>query len=628
MTVTPTRVSRKLEATARAFQQLADHTIKKDPVRALVELITNSDDSYKKLERLGIEQKGQIIIRFMRVRGAAQLRVTDFAQGMSSELMDKAVGMYGAETHGFNAGQGGRSFFGRGLKEAILGMGYGFVKSIENNLYHDSMLSVEKYEREIPKEANQIYKDELSIQLRGTQITLVIDRPSIKIPHFESLKRSLEFHYALRDILSSQKREIILRECGKNEQVEKEVKLSYVTPKGTAVINKKGSLIEFENAEIELVIAKSEEDLTGREDGYLRQNGVLIASSGAIHDINLFKFEGDELATNLFGRVTCDHIDTLLRMDEPVIADSRDGMDWSHPLNKAVRKFVEDELELYISEERKKSQTQEKNIESESTKKRFKKAIEKINSIANTELSNIDYSEGQGNQPGTMLPPNGFDFIPNYYHVLVGKKSTLTLKISSDLLEENKLPIKISTDSPYLEALNDEIRIDGEDLDQSVISVHTYVEGKQIGEEAKVMAIMGNLKAEARVHIIAQEKKDKRKRRKKKHRGIFRDIKYSSTADPNQRVRYDRNTGLIVIATTAPSVKLYLGPNGEGQDQSESRVMTAELVTQAVCRELAKLRVQSGEEPILGEPEEALNAVYTKLISKYSHMLHLILGPK
>lgn len=628
MTVAPTRVSRKLEATARAFQQLADQTIKKDPVRALVELITNSDDSYKKLERLGIEQKGQIIIRFMRFRGVAQLRVTDFAQGMSSELMDKAVGMYGAETHGFNAGEGGRSFFGRGLKEAILGMGYGFVKSIENNLYHDSMLSVEKYEREIPKEANQIYKDDLGIQSRGTEITLVIDRPSIKIPQFETLKRSLEFHYALRDILSSQKREIILKECGKNEQVEKEVRLSYVTPKGITVINKKGSLTEFENAEIELIVAKSEEDLTGREDVYLRQNGVLVASSGAIHDISLFKFEGDELATNLFGRVTCDHIDTLLRMDEPIVADSRDGMDWSHPLNKAIRKFVEDELELYISEERKRSQTQEKNIESESTKKRFKKAIEKINSIANTELSNIDYNEGQGNQPGTMLPPNGFDFVPNYYHVLVGKKSTLTLKISSDLLEENKSPIKISTDSPYLEALNDEVNMDDEDLDQSVISVHTYVEGKQIGEEAKVIAIMGNLKAEARVHIIAQEKKDKRKRRKKKHRGIFRDIKYSSTADPNQRVRYVRNTGLIVIATTAPSVKLYLGPNGEGQDQSESRVMTAELVTQAVCRELAKLRVQSGEEPILGEPEEALNAVYTKLISKYSHILHSILGPK
>ena len=35
-----------------------------------------------------------------------------------AELMDQAVGMYGSETHRFEGGQGGRSFFGRGLKEA------------------------------------------------------------------------------------------------------------------------------------------------------------------------------------------------------------------------------------------------------------------------------------------------------------------------------------------------------------------------------------------------------------------------------------------------------------------------------------------------------------------------------
>lgn len=128
-------VSRRLLATSRAFQQLADQTIKKDPVRALVELITNSDDSYKKLEKLGIENDGSITIKFKRARGSATLKITDHAIGMSSELMDEAVGMYGSETHGFEEGQGGRSFFGRGLKEAILSMGGGFVMSIQNNFW-------------------------------------------------------------------------------------------------------------------------------------------------------------------------------------------------------------------------------------------------------------------------------------------------------------------------------------------------------------------------------------------------------------------------------------------------------------------------------------------------------------
>ncbi len=620
-------VSRKLEASDRAFQQLADQTIKKDPIRALVELITNCDDSYKKLEKYGIESDGKIIIKFSRSRRSGRFIVTDHAEGMSSEKMDDAVGVYGAETHGFEAGEGGRSFFGRGLKEAILSMGQGFVRSINNNFYHESILNINKYEREVPKEATQFYKEELEIPSHGTQIIILADRTGIVIPQFETLKRALELHYALRDIMSSPKRDIILIELkqvdlGKEEEKNK-IKLNYIPPKAERIIQERKTLEQFENTEACIEVYKSVERLSGREDAYLRQNGILICSKGAIHDISLFKFESEELAFNLYGRLTCDYIDNLLRQNETIVRDSRDGMDWSHPLNQTLRQFAEQVLEKYILEEKKKQENHEKTIGSEEIKKKFHKAVEKLNSIADAELKDISKS-GIGQKEGGMLPQNGFDFIPNYYHILVGERSTLTLKINKNFYKEKRDVIKVSSDDPNIHVITNELQIDP-NVEDSVITIHAYVEGKQIGTEGRISAILESMKAEAIVHVVAQKKKGS-KRRRKQHRGMFREIIYSPLADPNQRVRFDRDTGTIIIATLAPSVKLYLGLNGENIENPKTQVMTAELITQAVCRELARLRIQSGQEPTLGEPEEALNVVYNRLISKYAHIIHSLIA--
>jgi hypothetical protein len=160
--------------------------------------------------------------------------------------------------------------------------------------------------------------------------------------------------------------------------LKNEVKLTYIPPKAELIISKSLPLAEYNNVEVKLEVFKASEPLSGRDDGYTRQNGIIICSNGAIHDIGLFKFEGEELASNLFGRLTCNEIDVLLRKDEQILNDNRDGLDWSHPLNKAIRKFIEQELETFILLEKKKNQDSDKRIETESTKKRFRRAIEKI----------------------------------------------------------------------------------------------------------------------------------------------------------------------------------------------------------------------------------------------------------
>jgi hypothetical protein len=174
--------------------------------------------------------------------------------------------------------------------------------------------------------------------------------------------------------------------------------------------------------------------------------------------------------------------------------------------------------------------------------------------------------------------------------------------------------IKLVVENPNFVVINDNIEL-ANPYDDSVLTQRIDIVGKQIGDEARVIAKLEKLQSEAMVHVVARKDladNSKKKRKKQKHRGMFRDIKYSPTAEPKLRIRYDSLTGIFTIATLAPSVKFYLGPNGEGQEEPVARVMTAELIAQAFCREIAKIRIQKGKDVPLGEPEEALNVIYER----------------
>jgi hypothetical protein len=99
-----------------------------------VELITNCDDSYRRLEDEGIEASGKIEIVVTREKGGVCkfLVVKDYAEGMTRQELEKAV-RFGGETSGFEKGRTVRGLFGRGLKEAIISLGEGEVYTIQNN---------------------------------------------------------------------------------------------------------------------------------------------------------------------------------------------------------------------------------------------------------------------------------------------------------------------------------------------------------------------------------------------------------------------------------------------------------------------------------------------------------------
>src|SRR5512134_969990 len=118
------------------------------------------------------------------------IRVRDFAEGMDDIRMDVVVGTYGEATSGLKEDLHVRGMWGRGLKDAIFGLGYGYVNSIQGNtLYHSSLLlkeGVPTFSLEEPIPANDELRDEHGIpESNGTEIEIVVSREDVKMPQFE-----------------------------------------------------------------------------------------------------------------------------------------------------------------------------------------------------------------------------------------------------------------------------------------------------------------------------------------------------------------------------------------------------------------------------------------------------------
>jgi len=625
-------VKRKLYIEHRVAEQQARATIKNNPVLALVELVTNSDDSCKRLVNKGFKADGRIIIEFVRKRHGSIIRAIDYAEGFDEKKMDERVGGYGGDTSEFTEKEVGRGYWGRGLKEAMIAMGFGRVESIKDDYLNECTLEHLDYKRNYPVKITKKKRNELGIKENGTIVTLKAINEGIRIPQFETLKHSLEYFYSLRDIMSNGLREVVLIEKDSRNKIKRQEKLAYILPKGNMYSRKTVLLPEFSDAKIELEMYRATEALSGYEDeGPLRENGLLIRSKGAILDITLTrKFEGNDYASRIFGHVTCDYIDYLLRVKkEPIIRADRAGMDWTHSFSKALESSLIKEISIYVKDEEEKTKESERRIESEKTRKRYESSLPELNKIAKEELGKEEgEGEGEGEGYTQILPPNGFDFMPDYVQIVVDKESTLTLKALVPKVITSGSIANIYSDTTEIIVISNKVAFDEKDAnpDNGLVISHIRILGKQVGAEGIVTAEVSGHKAEILIKVVSRRKPIETQEQRKS--GLFKSFEFSPIADPHQRVKFERNSGKIIIATKAPSVEIYFGPNGEGQEEGHCQVMLSELVVEAVCREIARRKIEFGKEPFLGEASEAMNVVHNRLINKYAEKIHHLLVEK
>ena len=623
-------ISRKLQYADRVALQQADQAIRKDVLRALVEIITNSNDSYTRLEDMGKHVSGEIIIDVWRKRNNSVVRVRDFAEGMDDTRMDKVVGTYGEATSGLKEDLHVRGMWGRGLKDAIFGLGYGYVNSIQGDkLYRSSLLlkdGVPTFDLDEPIPVSDELRDKHGIPYgNGTEIEIVISRDDIKIPQFDNLRNYLQRHFELRTIMGSQSRLIILRNLAGKNKVRDEHVLSYKPPKGEKVLDEKFDIEGFPaSAHLQLLRSKIQLSTRGEEGDYA-DAGLLVISEGTVISLTMLKFENDPYASFFYGSIRCDYLHDLLKNDEPILTATRDGINWTLPFTKALKEAVEERIEPLVQVEREHAMQDEQMKLDKRLRKKLDKTLRELNVIASTELKNArGSSDGSNIEP----PPSGLGFVPERVYVQTGQMVTLNLRAYlSESLPDGGTVFVVS-DNPEVEVLTPKVQIKALKDNPGVGIAKVQVEGKQVGSEGTVTAYLSDQKAQALVQVRSR-KESPEDTQVKKHHGLFSDIRFDDRMDPRQRVYLDRVNSDIVVATAAPSVKRYLDGQNRLDTSTQGQVLLAELITEAVCREIARQGVESGKflAPE-GSEADAIQSHFIRLQNRYAHLIHDVIVTK
>jgi len=620
--------SRKLQYADRVALQQADQAIRKDVLRALVEIITNSNDSYSRLEDAGLHASGEIIIDVLRKHKNSLIRVRDFAEGMDDVRMDRVVGTYGEATSGLKEDMHVRGMWGRGLKDAIFGLGYGYVNSIKgDNLYRSSLLlkdGVPTFDLENPISATEELRTKHGIPERnGTEIEIVVSRDDVKIPQFENLRNYLQRHFELRTIMANVARLIILRNLSSLHKVKHEYVLSYKPPKGEMVLDEQFEIEGFPaSAHLQLLRSKIQLSTRGEEGDYA-DAGLLVISKETIVSLTMLKFENDPYASFFYGSINCDYLHDLLKNDEPVLTATRDGINWTHPFAKALKQEVESRIEPLVQVEREHAMQDEQMKLDKRLRKKLDKTLRELNVIASSELSDGrgQPSDGKRIEP----PPAGLGFVPERVFVQTGQTVVLTLRAHLNDKVHDGATVFVASDNPEVDVLTPKVSIKAMKDHPNVGVAKVSVEGKQVGNEGVVTAYLSDQKAKAVVQVRSK-KEAIEETPSKKHHGLFNDIRFDDRMDPRQRVYLDRVNSTIVVATAAPSVRIYLDSQHRLDTSVQGQVLLAELITEAVCREIARQGVESGKflAPD-GAEADAIQSHFIRIQNRYAHLIHEVI---
>lgn len=615
-------VSRKLQYADRVAIQQADQAIRKDVMRALVEIITNANDSYSRLEDSGVAVSGEIVIDVLRKHSNSKIVVRDFAEGMTDTRMDKVVGTYGEATSGLKEDKHVRGMWGRGLKDSIFGLGYGYVRSFKGaNFYSCSLLlkkGIPTFDLDDPVRATVDLRQKYEApQGNATIIEIIVSRNDVKMPQFNNLRNYLQRHFELRPIMSNPKRKIILRELANDGKIKQAHVLSYVSPVGEEVLNERIKISGYP-AWVRLKVFRSSIQLSTRgEEGDYADGGLLVISRATVISLTMLKFENDPYAGYFYGSMQCDYLHELLKNDEPVLTATRDGINWSHPFAKALKQAVEEKLEPLIQAEREHAMHDEQTKLDKKLRQKINRALHELNTIASVELRDARESEGRKQ---IEAPESGLGFFPEKLFVQTGQIATLTLRAANHQ-NQNATATVISTNA-QVAVLTPQATFKPHKTDPSILEARVKVEGRQVGSEATIIAYLGKNRAQANVQVHSK-KETLIAPPTRGSRALFNDIRFDDRTDPRQRVYYDRVNSSIVIATAAPSVKLYLDANGRLDTSVQGQVLLAELITEAVCREIAREGVEKGRFLVLeGSEADAIQNHFIRLQNRYAHLIH------
>ena len=491
-----------LSTAGRQYKRQFDSAIRGNLIRALTELITNSDDSYSKLEESETTISGDITIVYD--RGERHISVIDNAEGLNSNAMKEKFVDYGAAVSGFKEGRSVRGYFGKGIKDVLFSMSKGKVRSIVGGKLYVSKFV---WSRKKPKinisdrtlRVTEEMRGSLGITKNGTIVDFLLT-DDIRTSLHETVAKNLKNFYMLRRINSNPKRSVLLKTLNANGTVYEEP-INYTNPIGDVILSENFpvKIDGFPPFQIYLEISKSKDALT--QEGDDREGGLLIVDENdAVLDLTLFDYDKNIYADNLFGLIRIQNFRELLIEEERVLSDTRDGLDMHHPFNKSLQEQVQKRLKPIIDEERRKQQRENNNI-SRKNRERLNNSIDKINDLLK-ELTSQDWSVGTRTGE-TEQEIHGIKFPLAEINIIEGIVANVRLKINTKDVPPGTNVTIASSNRSITVSPNNIVVINDDNTD--IVDHFVTIKGTKAGEEGEVTAKALTFQSCMNVNVIQDQ---------------------------------------------------------------------------------------------------------------------------
>jgi hypothetical protein len=436
-----------------------------DPIRAIVELVTNADDAYLSTPST---RRSKIRIEVERHRASETLiLVLDKAKGMTPDEMVLKLTKEGARSSGFEVGEDRRGLLGRGAKDIVH-----FGKAIFESERQGQRARLEfNYEAGPTGTAELTYLPSANRRAHGTEVSLFV-QPRFKVPLHDRLSTLLTRHFALRPILLDQQREVTLTDVGRRED-----RLIYRQPKGRLLENR--TQIEIPGYEDSFGIVTLYEADDSLDDGQPREywrHSLLITSGRAAYEVFEGKFRREPWSAylgRLYGNVEVPAIANLIRayddaVDNGGVIDERNPIrlvkrDRSslvnreeHPFVDALYTAVEAVLQPHLDRIRQEVEdSQEAPIGAD-----LQKRLRDVGHLLSRLLQEEEIAAGTSVTAG-QLPPLGLTILPSERIAEPGSSASMLVRLREEDMNSEVTPlIDVSVTDDTGEARNESLALE------------------------------------------------------------------------------------------------------------------------------------------------------------------------
>lgn len=502
----------QIKYTERAFEEDAASAMRGKIERALIELITNADDSYALLEQKGLRVSGTIRIEIERHRLKTwKVIVRDRAEGMTLEEMKEKLCQLGGRTSGFEKGALVRGVLGRGAKD-VAAFGPVTFESIKGEHYSVCRLDPRgKYELLEPTPATKSVRENVGIPAgNGTVVAIAVD-PRYDAPRHSTLVEKLPAHYALRDITSDPKRNLVL--VNLKDPEHKGDHLLYKYPEGKLVFEDEFEVPGYPGAGAVLRIWRARERFVEEHSPY-RQGGILVKSKRAIHEVTLFGLENDPYAEWFFGKLESSYIDELIKQYDTcfeakksppasnptrLLNRQRDGLVREHPFAEALFAEAEKRLRALVEEERQRDEEQRSRVENEDTAKALRKLASAASKFMQDKLREFEI-EGTGLLvPGELKA--SLSIVPPECIVEPGEVKTLSVLAKEELTALSGSTVALSAEGEGVDLSDTQVHLSPRKDRPDVHSGTFRARGKTPGAVCFIRGTLGHVTADAAVEV-------------------------------------------------------------------------------------------------------------------------------